>query len=171
MNVDGSTAPGSSNTSPLTSPAHPKFDLAEDDDESRFNELEHTEHGETTSLLRKPFDFDGNAAHTGPYDHGTFSPRLESRNGSLRSSSEYGFGGASSHDRPENGEGSSNVFSNMLEGIGMKARPGPIGKKKKMSTTRYLAQRHGVKNTKTMYALFMEQPLFVLEMLLKHHCL
>jgi hypothetical protein len=151
MNVDGSTAPSSSNPSPLTSPAHPNNDPAEDEDIARFDGLEHRADGENTALLRKHFDFGGHPIHEGPCDHGTFSPRLESRTGSVRSSNDYGFGGAPSN-RPENGGGSSSMLGSLLEGIGMKNGPGPVGKKK-MSTTRYLAERHGVKNTTTMYAL------------------
>jgi hypothetical protein len=150
MNVDGSTAPSSSNPSPLTSPIHPNNDPVEDD-ESRFNGLEHRADGENTALLRKHFDFGGHPIHEGPCDHGTFSPRLESRTGSMRSSNDYGCGNALS-SRPETGRGSSSIFGSLLGGVGMKNGPGPVGKKK-MSTTRYLAERHGVKNTTTMYAL------------------
>lgn len=99
---------------------------------------------ETTALLRKPFEFVTHPAHSGPCNHGTFSPRPESRPGSP--SSAYGFGGTTPRDRE--GEGSKSIFGNFLENVGMRNGSG----KKKMSTTNWLAERHGITNTTSMYA-------------------
>lgn len=98
---------------------------------------------ETTALLRKPFEFTvGTSAHNGPCDHGTFSPRLESRTNSLRSAnSGFGFGGSPPR-RTGSGEGGGSVFGSMF---------GVRRSNKKMSTTSYLAERHGITNTRRMY--------------------
>lgn len=156
--VSGSrTAVSSSNPSPNTYPTHLDTDPAADDDaiDGRahgFAGLGSRAVGETTSLLRKPFEFATHTAHAGPCDHGTFSPRLESRTGSIRSSNDFGFGGSPPRgSRETSGESSSSMFGSLLEGIGLKNGTG--AGKKKMSTTQYLAERHGVKNTTTMYVL------------------
>jgi hypothetical protein len=96
---------------------------------------------ETTALLKKPYEFFGLRPHQGPCTHGTFSPRPDSD--SVRS-------GISGDGRPGSGsgEGNQNIFGSFLETVGMKnGSPG----KKKMSVTNYLAERHGIKNTTTMY--------------------
>lgn len=95
---------------------------------------------ETTALLRKPFELISHPAHSGPCDHGTFSPRP----GSVRSGYGYGFG--SSPPRSQEGESSKSRFGSFLENVGMRN-----GGKKKMSTTNWLAERHGITNTTTMY--------------------
>ncbi|KAH7370501.1 sulfate transporter family-domain-containing protein [Rhexocercosporidium sp. MPI-PUGE-AT-0058] len=130
------TAPSSSEPSPNTYPTHLETDPDADQHSLDGQPHEASEFGskvasETTALLRKPFEFVvGTPAHTGPCNHGTFSPRLESRADSMRSGhSGYGFGGSPPR-RAGSGEGSGG---------------------KKMSTTSYLAERHGIKNTRTMY--------------------
>lgn len=142
------TAPSSTEPSPNTYPTH-----LETDPDADEHSLDGQPHGasdfgskvasETTALLRKPFEFVvGTPAHTGPCNHGTFSPRLESRADSVRSGhSGYGFGGSPPR-RTGSGEGSGGIFGNMF---------GPGRASKKMSTTSYLAERHGIKNTRTMY--------------------
>ncbi|TGO48077.1 hypothetical protein BCON_0252g00050 [Botryotinia convoluta] len=110
---------------------------------------EHTGFGgklsdETTALLRKPFEPIGNAAHPGPCNHGTFSPRLESRADSVRS-----FGGSAPVSPNGNGEASDGLIGGLLKGLGV--RNGPRAKPKRMSTTSWLAEQHGITNTTGMY--------------------
>jgi hypothetical protein len=150
------TAPSSPNPSPNTYPVRPESDPAEEDaGEGKpygFSVLGSRVATETSSLLRKPFEFAPNSPHTGPCNHGTFSPHLESRADSIRSNaSERDFGGSPSRSGPESSGDSSNMIGTLLGGIGMKSSSG--GGKKKMSTTSYLAERHGIKNTTAMYVL------------------
>ncbi|KAF7860461.1 hypothetical protein EAF04_008587 [Stromatinia cepivora] len=99
---------------------------------------------ETTALLRKPLEMIGNAAHPGPCNHGTFSPRLESRADSVRS-----FGGSAPMSPDGNGEASDGMIGGLLKGLGV--RNGSIAKPKRMSTTSWLAEQHGITNTTGMY--------------------
>ncbi|KAK6600377.1 sulfate transporter [Botrytis cinerea] len=99
---------------------------------------------ETTALLRKPFESSGNAAHSGPCNHGTFSPRLGSRADSVRS-----FGGSAPVSPNGNGEASDGMIGGLLKGLGV--RSGPMAKPKRMSTTSWLAEQHGITNTTGMY--------------------
>ena len=113
---------------------------------------------ETTALLRKPFEFIASSPHAGPCNHGTFSPRLESRAESVGSGSDYGFGGAPRpRENEEEGESSKGMFGSFLENIGMKN--GTETSRKKMSTTNWLAERHGITNTTSMYVsqIFLRQ--------------
>jgi hypothetical protein len=87
-------------------------------------------------------------AHSGRCDHGTFSPRLDSEAASIRSA--LGFGG-SPPGRDGGEEGSKGRWTNFLEGVGVKNGSG----RKKMSTTSYLAERHGITNTTSMYVLIL----------------
>ncbi|CAG8949219.1 hypothetical protein HYFRA_00004843 [Hymenoscyphus fraxineus] len=149
----GRTGVSSANASPNIYPSHLDTDPAGDDEaESErahgFAGLAGRPVGETTSLLRKPFEFSTNTAHAGQCDHGTFSPSLESRTGSI--TNDYGFGGSAPRDGPERAGSSSSMFGTILGGIGMRNGTG----KKRMSTTQYLAERHGVKNTTTMYVTY-----------------
>jgi hypothetical protein len=162
---DGSgadTAPSSSNPSPNTYPTHLDTDPAADDDAT-----DGTKHGvgiadfgsrvasETTALLKKPFELVTSSPYAGPCDHGTFSPRLESRAHSVSGRSGYGFGGSPPRTARE-AEGSSNSrFGSFLENVGMKNGSGSSSKKK-ISTTSYLAEQHGITNTTTMYVLQVE---------------
>ncbi|KAG0652716.1 sulfate transporter [Hyphodiscus hymeniophilus] len=146
-------APSSSEPSPNTYPTHIHADPGADDegiDEEvhGFSGLGGKAITETTALLKKPFEFVTSCAHTGPCNHGTFSPRLESRAGSVRSG-HGGFGGSPSANG-ESGETETNksMFANLLENVGLKNGTG--GGKKKMSTTNYLAERHGITNTTSM---------------------
>ncbi len=103
---------------------------------------------ETTSLLRKPFEFVMGKPHAGPCNHGTFSPQLDSSAGSIRSTNAFGGRPGSVEERPGSAEGSRSLIGSLLENVGVK---NGSGGKKKMSTTRYLAERHGIKNTTSMY--------------------
>lgn len=156
----GDTAPSSSNPSPNTYPTHLDTDPAADDDATDgethgagISGFGNRVASETTALLRRPFELVTTAAHSGPCDHGTFSPRLESRAHSIRSGhSGYGFGGSPPRTAREAGGSSASMFGSFLENVGMKNGSGAPSKKK-MSTTSYLAEQHGIKNTTTMYVL------------------
>jgi hypothetical protein len=102
---------------------------------------------ETTALLKKTFEFVTGHPHAGPCDHGTFSPQVESQTGSVRS----GVGGsASPNGEGSEGETNKSMFSSFLENVGMK---NGHGGKKKTSTTNWVAERHGITNTITLYVL------------------
>lgn len=156
------TAASSSNTSPNTYPTHPHTDPDEhedDDGEGRAHGVGVSDFGskvasETTALLKKPFEFVSSSPHAGPCNHGTFSPRLESRADSVRSGLSghgYGFGGSPPRTAREAGGSRASTFSSFFENVGLKNGSG--SSKKKMSTTSYLAERHGITNTTTMYVL------------------
>ncbi|PQE28686.1 sulfate transporter protein [Rutstroemia sp. NJR-2017a WRK4] len=141
-------ATGSEHPSPHTHPA--RLDTATDDEEDG-NSHGHTGLGgkivnETTALLKKPFELTTNTAHPGPCNHGTFSPRMMSRADSTRS-----FGGSpphTAHGTP-GGEESESLFAGVLKGLGV--RNGSATKRKKVSTTSWLAEQHGITNTTSMY--------------------
>jgi hypothetical protein len=83
-------------------------------------------------------------AHPGPCDHGTFSPRPGTRQSSGScSSSKLNFRDTFGGNVGELGSGSGlgRLVEARLTG----------GKHGKMSTTQWLAKRHGLKNTKSMY--------------------
>lgn len=101
---------------------------------------------ETTALLRKPLEVVGNAAHPGPCNHGTFSPRLDSRADSIMS-----FGGSAPASPDGSGEPSDGMIGGLLRSLG--ARNGSIVKPKRMSTTDWLVEQHGITNTTRMYVL------------------
>lgn len=153
-NFEGADAPSSSETSPHTHPTHPENDPAAEDDAidggtHGFSGLGSRAVTETTALLKKPFEFVTGSVHSGPCNHGTFSPRLASRAGSVRSGL-GGFGGSpSANGESSETERNKSVLSNFFENIGMKNGTG--GGKKKMSTTNWLAERHGITNTTSMY--------------------
>jgi hypothetical protein len=140
-------ATGSEHPSPHTHPARP--DTATDDKEDG-NSHGHTGLGgkivnETTALLKKPLELAANTAHSGPCNHGTFSPQMMSRADSTRS-----FGGSpphTAHGTP-GGEESEGLFAGVLKGLGV--RNGSATKKKKVSTTSWLAEQHGITNTTSM---------------------
>jgi hypothetical protein len=144
--------PSSSEPSPNTIPAYleeePDASLRLDGQTRKEDAFASRAATETTSLLRKPFEFITTSAHAGPCNHGTFSPGLESRADSIRSGhSGVGFGDLPSRNgRPGSAEGSRSLLGTVLEYSGMKN-----GGKKKMSTTSFLAERHGIKNTTAMY--------------------
>jgi len=150
-------APSGSNPSPNTYPTHLDtnpgvHDVAIDGRADGTHGIGHAPLQavtETTALLKKPFEFMTDSPHAGPCNHGTFSPRLESRAESVRSGrSDSGFGGAPR--RRENvEEGESSMFASFLENIGVKNGSGAV--KKRMSTTNWLAERHGITNTTSMY--------------------
>jgi len=155
------TAASSSDTSPNTYPTHPNTGPVPDDDE----DTEERSHragasgsigaSETTALLKRPFEFVSSSPHAGPCNHGTFSPRLESRPDSVRSGlSGHGFGGSPPRSAREAGGSRASTFSGFFENVGLKNGSG--SSKKKMSTTSYLAERHGITNTTTMYVLRLE---------------
>jgi hypothetical protein len=146
--ASSSSAHPSPNTYPAEFDADPGAeDVALDGKSHGISDVKGKIVDETTALLRKPLEFILSAPHAGNCDHGTFSPRVESRAGSIRSGG-FGFGGTP-EARPGSGEGSQTRFGSFLETLGM--RNGSSGGKKKMSTTSYLAERHGIKNTTSMY--------------------
>jgi len=131
--------PSSSEPSPRDYPPNFGGDGAVDDDAldpRTYQSRDFAEQGasETTSLLRRPFELISSVAHPGPCDHGTFSPRLESRADSVRS---------------VEGEGSKGIFGNLMGNLGM--GNGSNGGKKKRSTTNQLVEQHGITNTTAMY--------------------
>ncbi|KAE8451740.1 hypothetical protein EG329_003197 [Mollisiaceae sp. DMI_Dod_QoI] len=145
---DDHAEPSSSETSPNTRPTniHPDQEPDAYTIEEEPQDIRSKIANETTALLRKPFEFVTGTPHAGPCNHGTFSPGIESRADSIRSGhSGYGFGGP----RPGSGESSRGLFGDLMQNIGMKN--GAENGKKKQSTTSYLAERHGIRNTKTMY--------------------
>ena len=155
-NMSMDVAPSSSEPSPTTSPTHLNTDpgaehVALDGKTHGFSDLGSKAVTETTALLRRPFDFLVSSPHEGPCNHGTFSPRVDSGAESIRSEqSGLAFGGSPPGGRrSRSGEGSQNIFGSFLETVGMKDGS---SRKKKMSTTSYLAERHGITNTTTMYA-------------------
>lgn len=143
QSLHGQSTPSSTEPSPRTQPAHGHNDPDTDDEETDGSGLPRAV-TETTSLLRRPFELVTKHVHDGPCNHGTFSPGLESRAESTMS--EYGFGRGSN-----NGE-SSSLLGSLLENIGVKTGSGSA-KKKKMSRTDTLVERHGIKNKRTMYVL------------------
>lgn len=162
-----SRKPSSAHPSPNTRPTQADGDEPNEDEPllSRLHlgELPSKVATETSALLKKPFEIIKPHAHEGPCDHGTFSPRLQSRPQSVRSvGSGYGFGGAPPlrSGRVDSGDAASDrdrgVFGGVLEGIGLRrnTQDSPRGStrshKKKMSTTSYLAELHGITNTTTM---------------------
>jgi hypothetical protein len=142
--------PTSSRPSPKTVPTRPDADSASEYDTSDRRSHGQSDLGskiatESTTLLRKTFEFVTGNPHAGPCDHGTFSPRVESRPGSLRSG---GFGGSpAANGESSEVETNTRIFTNFL---GLSNGTG--GGKKKMSTTSYLAEQHGI-NTTSMYVL------------------
>jgi len=143
----------SAGPSPRTHPTHPHDDS---EDVGRLHGLADFGHqvvGETTGLLRRPFEIARSAPHEGECNHGTFSPRLESRAESVRSG--YGFGGSPPRGYGSDGSGErrTGIFASFMDTVGV---GNGTGGKKKMSTTSYLAERHGIKHTTSMYVL----PLF-----------
>lgn len=144
----GSSSP---ETSPNTYPTNPETDPEAD---GGIADLGSKVVSETTALLKKPFEFVKSSPHAGPCNHGTFSPGLQSRAESVRSGQTgYSFGGSPAEsDRPFSPERGSSIFGSLMENIGLKNGSGDRGKKK-MSTTSYLAERHGITNTTTMYVL------------------
>lgn len=55
------------------------------------------------------------------------------------------------HSRPGSGESSRGIFGSLMGNLRMRNNGMEGNGKKKQSTTRYLAERHGIKNTRTMY--------------------
>lgn len=98
---------------------------------------------ETTSLLRKPIEFVTHHAHSGPCNHGTFSPQPNSRAASIK--------GNDGNNNDSNGSGSRGIFGSIadsLVGSGSNVA-------KKMSTTARLAEEHGIKNSSVMYVSYI----------------
>ena len=143
-------APSSSEPSPNTYPTHSHpipeaggYSLDTHEEEEGSSSL-----NERSALLKKPFEFVITSPHGGPCNHGTFSPGLASRAESVRSA--YGYGGSPPNTgRPSSGGTSNGIFGGMLENVGLRQRPSAAGKKR-VSTTRDLAERHGITNTTTM---------------------
>ena len=118
--------------------------------------------GERTSLLRRPFEIVNDPAHTGPCNHGTFSPRIESPDGSV-----LGHGESASASYSGDGEDATNSWlSKLLSKVG-KNRP----RKKKISTTSRLAEAHGITNTTSMYVSHNLSPFHLSKSLSMGHVL
>lgn len=124
-------------------------DTATDDEEDGHSHG-HTSLGgkianETTALLKKPFELAANSAHPGPCNHGTFSPRTMSRADSTRS-----FGGSppNTGNGTAGGEEREGLFAGLLKTLGV--RNGSVAKRKRVSTTSWLAEQHGITNTTSM---------------------
>ncbi|TVY92165.1 putative sulfate transporter [Lachnellula willkommii] len=144
------TAPSSSNPSPNTDPA------ADDAVDAEHNGVGIADIGsrgasETTALLLKPSELVASSPHAGPCNHGTFSPRLESRPESAMSGhSGYWFGREVPRNTRETSGSSSSMFGSFLDSIGIRNGSGSNS----MSTTSYLAEQHGIKNKKIMYMAY-----------------
>jgi hypothetical protein len=88
-------------------------------------------------------------AHPGPCDHGTFSPRPATRNSTgsyspSRLNFRDTFGGPEWDDNHLGEPGGSSGLAGLVE-------EGLMGGKKKMRTTHWLARRHGLRHTKSMF--------------------
>jgi hypothetical protein len=135
---DGVTVGTTASTS--KSHASAEADLADDTADattSLLGNIRQTASGsatEITSLLRQPIEFITGHAHPGPCDHGTFSPQPGSKAASIREG-RGDFGGAYPGGRSSP--------------RGVSAEPNGNGIKK-MTTTEWLAQQHGITNTRTM---------------------
>ncbi|KAM3088867.1 hypothetical protein ACMFMG_000490 [Clarireedia jacksonii] len=149
-------ATGSERTSPHTHPA--RSGAATDGEEDEHSHGHASPGGkivnETTALLKKPFELAANSAHPGPCNHGTFSPQTMSRADSTRS-----FGGSPPHTAhgAAGGEEGEGLVAGLLTRLGV--RNGPVKKRKKVSTTSWLAEQHGITNTTSMYVHYYV-PLF-----------
>jgi hypothetical protein len=155
--ITADAAPSSSETSPNSFPAHLDTDPCADDDalDSRthgFGDFGSRAVTETTALLKKPFEFVLGTPHAGPCNHGTFSPRLESRADSVKSGRSGFEGSPPLSGRPDSPGGRPSMFGIFLDTVGGK---NGSGGKKKMSTTSYLAEQHGITNTTTMYVTIL----------------
>lgn len=105
---------------------------------------------ETTSLLRRPLELWKEHVHPGPCNHGTFSPHTHSRSDSTTSNeNRYGFGGTYP-GTPGAGDGNSGSGSGGVFGESFVASMAGQSNGKKMSTTSWLAETHGIKNTTAM---------------------
>lgn len=140
-----SESSGGQHTAP--GPSHHDTEPAADDALGLTGTSRHAA-SETTSLLRRPVEIVSGPAHAGPCNHGTFSPTFESPEGSVRS-----FGGDPPRSDGEagraggRGRGRGGAFSSLLANVGMT----DAGGSKQASTTSWLAERHGITNTTSMY--------------------
>ncbi|TAQ84485.1 hypothetical protein B7494_g7194 [Chlorociboria aeruginascens] len=141
--------PSSTEPSPRTHPTYPHTDPSAvdgvlDGETSTMEDFGTRVATETTSLLRRPFELVTGCAHPGDCNHGTFSPQVESRAESVRSG--YGFGSTQQSRSSGHGveESNTSIFSMLLGKNGS-------GGKKKMSTTNYLVEQHGITNKTGMY--------------------
>ena len=84
-------------------------------------------------------------------DHGTFSPRPLTHRSTISYDSQYNFGGRYEGSM---GNGIAGSSSNTRGILGDAVAEGLFGAgSKRMSTTKWLAQRHGVKNSRRMYVI------------------
>lgn len=140
-------APRQSESSSSKQPKHPESNAGTEDDTDREHTRDPTAArrtvvGEMTSLLRKPFEIIREPAHAGPCNHGTFSPRMESPESSI-----HGFGGSPpANNDGEEPSGGAGMVSSLLSKVGRNGKS-----RKKISTTNWLAERHGITNTTSMY--------------------
>ena len=108
--------------------------------------------GDARAHLSNQHPYDYTAAHEGDCNHGTLSPRPGTRNTQLSFDSTVSrqhFGGRYPGGLGDGVAGSSSNTHGVLGDAFADGVLGP-GDGKKMSTTQYLAKRHGVKNTRLM---------------------
>ena len=132
---------GSSNRTRDSSPGPEPFPKAAD---GNYRDESRSTADEATSLLRGQLDLPTGCVHPGPCNHGTFSPRLQSRAGSISGDSS----GASGYDRRERTDSMSLSF------LGLPLKSGN-GHKRKTSTTASLLERHGISNKTSMYVILI----------------
>jgi hypothetical protein len=122
-----------------------------DDPRSAMGIEEQPDEDARTHLLHQhPYDY--TAAHEGDCNHGTFSPRPGTRNTQTSfdsSHSRHRFGGRYPGELGKGVAGSSSNTHGLIGDAFADGILGP-GDGKKMSTTQWLAKRHGVKNTRLM---------------------
>ena len=89
-------------------------------------------------------------------NHGSFSPRAHMHERFNSFDSRYSFGGRYNEDvRDEIGGSSSSNMRGILGDAVVNGLFGTANKGKKMSTTQWLAKRHGVKNSRMMYVAIL----------------
>lgn len=137
------TAPSHREPPPRTRPAHVEMGHGANTEQERGAIATQSEGAnERTTLLRRPFEIINNPAHAGPCNHGTFSPRVESPEGSILGHGES----ASASHRGDREDGSRSLLSRLYSRVGISER-----RKNKIRTTNRLAEAHGITNTTSMY--------------------
>jgi hypothetical protein len=101
---------------------------------------------ETTALLGNSIEYVSDYVHPGPCSHGTFSPRPNSRVGSIRSGTDGNKGVSDSSGSGSGSGGRRRLLGGIADGI-------VLGVGKKRSTTARLAEEHGIKTSSVMYVV------------------
>lgn len=143
------TAPSHLEPTSRTRPAHVEMGNEADTEQGRGPTAAQSDGAnERTSLLRRPFEIVNDPAHAGPCNHGTFSPQVESPEGSM-----LGHGESASPSYSGDGEdGSRSLLSSLYSRVGFSER-----RKNKIRTTNRLAEAHGITNTTSMYVTSQEE--------------